>query len=122
MQLGEGAGGANNLAIGGENLHEAAWLVFTLHWICQECTGEAVSASLRMPVLWARIQLSLLPRSRHSGHTCVHTLSRFPCFDFSVYDVGMVVDHGCRPGMLKDANDRLALMQKLQRNDIPGRH
>ncbi|CAE7754938.1 RBM39 [Symbiodinium pilosum] len=57
MQLGEGAGGANNLAIGGENLHE---------------------------------------------------------------DASAMGPNATQPGMLKDANDRLALMQKLQRDTIPG--
>eukprot|EP00439_Symbiodinium_sp_Y106_P035226 s4939_g4.t1 len=57
MQLGEGAGGANNLAIGGENLHE---------------------------------------------------------------DASAMGPNASQPGMLKDANDRLALMQKLQRDTLPG--
>ena len=36
MQLGEGAGGANNLAIGGENLHEdlnPSWLRVLLQYV-----------------------------------------------------------------------------------------
>ncbi|CAJ1436825.1 unnamed protein product [Effrenium voratum] len=56
MQLGEGGQGGNNLAIGGENLHE--------------------DASTMGP--------------------------------------------NAQPGMLKDANDRLALMQKLQRDPLQG--